>query len=110
MRNLGFFLGETNHQNSYTNMTNQPTENYWQTIDLDGRPALHRRFDFKGFKPVCALIQALMSLADAHDHHPDVRFGYNYCDVYWTTHSEGGLSDRDHKMAALTDTAAKNLD
>ncbi len=34
-------------------------------------------------------------MANAHDHHPDLKVGYNYCEVLFTTHDADGLTELD---------------
>ena len=46
---------------------------------------------------------ALAHVANTEDHHPDLSVGYNYCDVTFSTHSIGGLSENDFICAAKLD-------
>ena len=39
-------------------------------------------------------------LGEREGHHPDVRFGWGYCEVSFTTHEAGGLTDNDLICAA----------
>ncbi len=52
---------------------------------------LHEIMDF---------INAMASIANAEDHHPDFSAGYNYCQVKYTTHAIDGLSENDFICAA----------
>ena len=38
-------------------------------------------------------------LAEAENHHPDVAISYKKVTLRWTTHSEGGITDRDRDLA-----------
>lgn len=67
------------------------------TLAEDG--ALVRTVHFKNFKPVMALVQSLLALADQADHHPDVHFGYCNVSIRLWTHDCGGLSQRDLDLA-----------
>ncbi len=55
-------------------------------------------------------LNRLAAVANAHDHHPDMKVGYNYCEVLFTTHDAGGLTELDATCARaaqqLADTAA----
>ena len=42
-------------------------------------------------------------LGNRHNHHPDVAFGWGYCQVSFTTHDAGGLTDADFACAAHLD-------
>lgn len=69
----------------------------------DSGAALVRRFEFKGFaKPVYHANLAAF-LGDQEGHHPDVRFGWGYCEVEFTTHDAGGLTQNDFICAAKFD-------
>ena len=61
---------------------------------------LIRRFEFKGFSKVMLFVNALAWIANQEGHHPDVNFGYNYCEVSYTTHALNGLSENDFICAA----------
>ncbi|KAA9133341.1 4a-hydroxytetrahydrobiopterin dehydratase [Marinihelvus fidelis] len=73
----------------------------------DSGKALVRRFEFKGFYRTMAFINAMAWIANRENHHPDFSAGYNYCDVTFTTHAIGGLSENDFicaaKVSALID-------
>lgn len=72
------------------------------TLDESG-PALYREFKFKGFAKTMYFVNALAYLADQEGHHPDVSFGWGYCQVRFSTHAIGGLSENDFICAAKVD-------
>lgn len=73
----------------------------WQ---LDGqRQLIKRRLKFKNFAKTMFFVNALAHLADQEGHHPDVHFGYNYCEVSFTTHEAGGLTINDFICAKKVD-------
>ncbi len=76
----------------------------WE-LNEDGK-MICRRFRFKNFHQTMDFINAMASIANAQDHHPDFSAGYNYCLVNYTTHAIGGLSENDFicaaKVTALT--------
>ena len=69
------------------------------TLAADGK-TISRRFRFKNFKETMAFVNALAGIANTQDHHPDFSAGYNYCEVNYTTHAIGGLSENDFICAA----------
>lgn len=72
----------------------------WELVD--GK-VLKRRLEFKGFaKPVYHANLAAF-LGDQEGHHPDIAFGWGYCEVTFTTHAIGGLSENDFICAAKLD-------
>lgn len=67
---------------------------------------LIRRFAFKGFQKAVMLANAAAFLGDREGHHPDIAFGWGYCEVTFTTHDVGGLSELDFDCAAKLDAMA----
>jgi 4a-hydroxytetrahydrobiopterin dehydratase len=57
-----------------------------------------------------AFVDAIGSLADAANHHPDVDLRYPGVTVRLTTHEVHGLSDRDVELARAISAAARELD
>lgn len=73
----------------------------WTLAD-DGT-TIHRRFDFKGFAKPVELANLAAWLGNKQGHHPDIRFGWGYAEVYFTTHAAGGLTRNDFICAARLD-------
>jgi 4a-hydroxytetrahydrobiopterin dehydratase len=57
--------------------------------------ALVRRFTFAGFPDAVAFVTRLAFDAEAADHHPDLLVSYKRVTVTWSTHSEGGVTEKD---------------
>lgn len=74
----------------------------WQVAN-DGN-SIQRRYRFKNYEQTLAFVNAVAEIARAEDHHPDISFGYNNCEVHFSTHSVGGLSENDFICAAKIDT------
>lgn len=72
------------------------------TLAGDGQ-TIHRRFDFKGFAKPVEMANLAAWLGNKQGHHPDIRFGWGYCDVHFTTHAAGGLTRNDFICAARLD-------
>ncbi len=70
----------------------------WE-LAADGK-AISRRFRFKNFHQTMAFVNAMAEIANGQDHHPDFSAGYNNCEVNYTTHAIGGLSENDFICAA----------
>ncbi len=73
----------------------------WQ-LAADGS-ALDAEFRFRDFYRTMSFVNAIAHIANAEDHHPDLRVGYNYCHVRYTTHAIKGLSHNDFICAAKID-------
>jgi 4a-hydroxytetrahydrobiopterin dehydratase len=63
-------------------------------LSADGK-SISRRFKFTDFEATMSYVNRLAALANTHDHHPDLKLGYNYCEVLFTTHDAGGLTELD---------------
>lgn len=72
----------------------------WQT---DGQ-AIWRRFAFNGFAKPVQLANLAAWLGEKMGHHPDVGFGWGWCEVRYTSHEAGGLSETDFLCAARLDS------
>jgi 4a-hydroxytetrahydrobiopterin dehydratase len=71
----------------------------WPEVD-DG---LEREFEFDSFPAAVAFVDRLAEVAEAENHHPDIDIRYKRVRVRWTTHSAGGITERDRQLAARTD-------
>jgi 4a-hydroxytetrahydrobiopterin dehydratase len=69
--------------------------------DSDG--ALRRTVTFGSFAEAIAFVNRLAELAERENHHPDIDVRYKAVTIAWTTHSAGGITDRDRELAAATD-------
>jgi 4a-hydroxytetrahydrobiopterin dehydratase len=78
------------------------TLNGW-TLDGD---AITKRFTFAGFPEAVAFVGRLVPIAEAADHHPDVVINYKRVTLTYTTHDEGGLTEKDFDGAAAADRAS----
>jgi 4a-hydroxytetrahydrobiopterin dehydratase len=66
--------------------------------EVDG--ALEREFRFDGFAAALAFVNRVGQLAESENHHPDIAIHYNRVVLRWSTHSAGGVTDRDRALAA----------
>ncbi|MDB6177775.1 4a-hydroxytetrahydrobiopterin dehydratase [Paracoccus sp. Z330] len=67
------------------------------------KTSLHRRFEFKGFLKAVEMANLAAWLGNKQGHHPDIAFGWGYCEVTFTTHEAGGLTENDFICAARLD-------
>jgi 4a-hydroxytetrahydrobiopterin dehydratase len=67
------------------------------------RGAIVRTYRFGDYYETMAFVNALAFVAHAEDHHPDLAVSYNRCEVRFSTHSVGGISDNDFISAAKLD-------
>jgi 4a-hydroxytetrahydrobiopterin dehydratase len=71
--------------------------------------AISKLFTFKGFPDAVAFVTRLGFDAEAADHHPDLQISYRKVTVTWSTHSEGGVTEKDIAGAGQADAIAKNF-
>jgi 4a-hydroxytetrahydrobiopterin dehydratase len=64
---------------------------------VDG--ALERTFELPSFPEAIAFVNLVAELAEQENHHPDVTISYKRVTLRWTTHSAGGITDRDRELA-----------
>ena len=74
----------------------------WTLEDL----AIRKQFVFRDFPEAVAFVGRLVPGAEAADHHPDVLINYKRVTLTYTTHSEGGLTEKDFAGAAMADRVA----
>jgi 4a-hydroxytetrahydrobiopterin dehydratase len=77
-------------------------ESDWTTID----GALERTFELPSFREAIAFVDRLAEVAERENHHPDIAISYRRVTVRWVTHSAGGITERDHALAAETEKIA----
>ena len=65
--------------------------------------AIVRTFEHADFVAAMAFVNQVATLAEAADHHPDIDIRWNKVTLLLTTHSAGGLTDKDRALAAQID-------
>jgi len=69
----------------------------WSLV-ADGK-AIEAEFRFSGFNAAFGFMSRVALAAERRNHHPEWSNVYNRVTVRWTTHSEGGVTDLDIKLA-----------
>lgn len=67
--------------------------------ELKGR-TIEKKFRFADFREAMAFVNRVADLAELTDHHPDLLIHHREVDIVLWTHSAGGLTERDLKLAA----------
>ncbi len=75
-----------------------------------GLMVIKRTFRFSDFVDALTLTCAVGALAERENHHPDVKLGWGYCEIAFSTHSIGGLHENDFVMAAKVNALADGPD
>jgi 4a-hydroxytetrahydrobiopterin dehydratase len=75
---------------------------------LDGT-VIRKEFVFQDFPEAVLFVSALVPGAEDADHHPDIEIHYKRVILFYSTHSEGGITEKDLDGAAMADAVAANL-
>jgi 4a-hydroxytetrahydrobiopterin dehydratase len=67
---------------------------------------ISRVFEFKDFPAAIKFVNKVAVLAEKAWHHPDIDIRWNKVALTLTTHDEGGLTEKDFKLAAKFDRLA----
>ena len=65
--------------------------------------ALVKEFKFGSFRDSIVFVNRIATLADEADHHPDISLRYDRVQVTLSTHSAGGITEKDLKLAKQID-------
>jgi 4a-hydroxytetrahydrobiopterin dehydratase len=72
---------------------------------LEGREIV-RRYEFADFGAAMDFVNKVAAKAEAAGHHPDIDIRYNKVRLALISHDQGGLTQRDMKMAAELDSVS----
>ncbi len=75
---------------------------------LDG-DAIRKQYTFASFPDAIAFVNRLAAEAEAADHHPDILVNYRRVTLTYSTHSEGGLTEKDFAGAERADAVEKHV-
>ena len=62
-----------------------------------------RTFQFEGFLNAIDFVNRIAKKAQKSDHHPDIDIRFNKVTLKFTTHDEGGLTEKDFSLARQCD-------
>ncbi len=67
--------------------------------------AIQKRFTFGDFKKAVTFVNQVAELAESADHHPDILINYKRVTLTLSTHSAGGLTQKDFDLASHIEKA-----
>jgi 4a-hydroxytetrahydrobiopterin dehydratase len=70
--------------------------------------AIRKQYRFKEFMDGIRFLNKVAEMAEAADHHPDVQINYTRVTFTCSTHSEGGVTEKDLKLATQIEEAYKS--
>jgi 4a-hydroxytetrahydrobiopterin dehydratase len=71
--------------------------------------AISRQFEFPSFPDAVAFVTRLAFEAEGADHHPDILISYKRVTLTYSTHSQGGLTEKDFNGAKSADALASAM-
>jgi 4a-hydroxytetrahydrobiopterin dehydratase len=77
--------------------------NNWQWADN----TIKKQFVFESFMPAVQFVNRVAELAEAADHHPDITINYRKVMMVLSTHSAGGLTQKDFALAKQIEGVVK---
>ena len=66
-------------------------------------PSISREYQFPTFPAAVRFVDFVAELAEAADHHPDIDVRYNKVRLTLSTHSAGGVTEKDFALAQAID-------
>ncbi len=69
--------------------------------------AIQKKFTFKSFMPAIQFVNKIAEAAERAGHHPDITINYNVVGISLSTHSEGGVTQKDFDLARQIDQIAE---
>ena len=73
----------------------------------DGR-CVRQEYILGSFKDAMDFVNRVAAVAEEMDHHPDISINYTHVTLSITTHSAGGLTHRDFRLASRIDGLLEN--
>lgn len=68
--------------------------------------SIQKRYTLKSFVPAIELVNRIADAAEKAQHHPDITINYNVVGISLSTHSEGGVTQKDFDLASQIDKLA----
>jgi len=71
-----------------------------ETAHFTRQNSLYKKFKFKDFSSAMKFLNIVAKIAEKQEHHPDILLhDWNKVSIWITTHSEGGITELDFKLA-----------
>lgn len=88
-------------------LTRNEAEKLLEKIDdwslTDDARVITKGFEFEDFKETLDFVNKVAQLSEQQGHHPDIFFGYGYCEILIHTHKINGLHENDFILASKID-------
>jgi 4a-hydroxytetrahydrobiopterin dehydratase len=80
-----------------------PSLSGWQLADN----TIKKQFKFNDFRSAMDFVNRVAEAAEAMDHHPDMMINYTRVTMSLSTHSAGGITEKDFALAQKIDSLTK---
>ena len=80
----------------------------WTVRNGKDQPMLEKTYVFSSFNAAFGFMSRLALAAERANHHPEWQNVYNKVCIRWTTHSSGGVTSLDLKLAQKSDEIARD--
>jgi len=70
--------------------------------------AIRKQYEFKEFLDAIDFVGRIAKIAEAADHHPDMLINYRRVTFTCSTHSAGGMTEKDFQLATKIEAAYKS--
>ncbi|MCL4140030.1 UNVERIFIED_CONTAM: hypothetical protein GTU68_044174 [Idotea baltica] len=77
------------------------------TLEKSG---IKRKHSYPNYRKSLEAVIAISELAEAANHHPDIRFGWGYLELVLLTHSESKVTEKDTELAKKIEETLGRLD
>jgi 4a-hydroxytetrahydrobiopterin dehydratase len=88
-------------------LTREETQPYLAEVKnwmlADDAKSISKKVNFPDFKSALDFVNQIGELAETNDHHPNLKLGWGYVNITFSTHSIRGLSENDFILAAKID-------
>jgi 4a-hydroxytetrahydrobiopterin dehydratase len=64
---------------------------------------LHKIYKFPDFRKALDFVNRIGEVAEARNHHPDLKLGWGKVEVELFTHTANGITEKDYSLAARID-------
>lgn len=71
--------------------------------------AIHKKYTRKSFLSAIGFVNKIAEAAEKAGHHPDITINYSVVGISLSTHSEGGVTNRDFDLAETIDEIATTI-
>jgi 4a-hydroxytetrahydrobiopterin dehydratase len=79
----------------------------WE-VSEDGKE-IEKTYEFPDFKSALAFVNRVGDIAETEQHHPEIALGWGKVEIELSTHSAGGLTEKDFRLASKIDALGAEM-